>query len=286
MLKKTLKMALIIILGIIIIRAILVMTGFENTEISGDKIALLKFEGTITESNKIIEKLKELKTNKNIKGVILAINSPGGAVTPSNEIYDYILSMDKPVYASMGSVAASGGYMMSIAAEKIYAEPSTITGSIGVIMNMANMEELFNKIGIKSVVIKSGKFKDIGNPDRPMTEEERELLTEVIMDMFDQFVDQVAKRRNMSKEQVLKIADGRIFTGRMAQKAGLVDKLGSSADAFKDMKENFGFKDAELYIVPKDQTWWEKMSASEMLPGKLVGNSGLRPGFYYLADIY
>lgn len=286
MLKKILKVALIIILGIIIVRAILVMTGFEKTEIAGDKIALLKFEGTITESNKIIEKLKELKTDKNIKGVILAVNSPGGAVTPSNEIYDYILSMDKPVYASMGSVAASGGYMMSIAAEKIYAEPSTITGSIGVIMNMANMEELFNKIGIKSVVIKSGKFKDIGNPDRPMTEEEREILTEVIMDMFDQFVDQVAKRRNMSKEQVLKIADGRIFTGRMAQKAGLIDKLGSYTDAFNDMKENFGFKDAELYVVPKDQTWWEKISASEMLPGKLAGNSGLRPGFYYLADIY
>ena len=285
MLRKFLKAILIAILGIIIIRAVLLMFGFETEEIKGDKIAVVELKDTIMDSEKIIKQLKPLKTNKNIKGLIFRVNSPGGGVTPSNEIYDYLLTFGKPVYASMGSVAASGGYMVSLATDKIYAEPSTITGSIGVIMNIPNMEELFNKIGVKTITIKSGKFKDTGNPDRPMTEEERQLLTNVVMDMYDMFVDQVVSRRNMPKEDVLKIADGRIMTGRMALDAKLVDKLGTVQDAFEDMKEATGYKNAELYIVPKEEKWWEKM-VSSVLPDRIFGEAYLRPGIYYLADFY
>lgn len=285
MVKKFLKLLLIVLLGVIIIRAVLVMVGFNSAKITGDQIALLDFSGTITESDKIIKKLKDLKDNTHVKGIIITINSPGGAVTPSNEIYDYMRNMGKPIYASMGSVAASGGYMMSLAGDKIYAQPSTITGSIGVIMNMANTEELFKKIGIKTVVLKSGKYKDIGNPDRPMTEEERELLMGVIMDMYDQFIELVATRRDMPKDDVKKIADGRIFTGRMAKDVKLIDELGSWRDAFKAMKTDLKLEKATLYIVPKDQTWWEKMAEGSMFD-HLAGKTGLRPGLYYLAEIY
>lgn len=285
MLKKILKVLLIALLGVIIIRAVLVMVGFNSNKISGDQIAVLDFTGTITESDKIIKKLKELKENTNVKGIIITINSPGGGVTPSNEIYDYMINIGKPIYASMGSVAASGGYMMSLAADKIYAQPSTITGSIGVIMSMANTEELFNKIGIKSIVLKSGKFKDIGNPDRPMTEEERQLLMGVIMDMYDQFIDLVATRRDMPKDDVKKVADGRIFTGRMAKEVKLVDELGTWRDAFQAMKTDMNLPNAALYVVPKDQTWWEKMAEGSLVD-QITGKTGLRPGLYYLAEIY
>lgn len=283
--KKILKVSLIVILGAIIVRAVFVIGGLGAVEISGNKIALIGFDGTIIDSKNFIEELATLKNNKNIKGIIIAVNSPGGGVTASNEIYNYIMTIDKPVYAAMGSVAASGGYMISLAADKIYAEPSTITGSIGVIMNIANMEGLFNKIGVKSIVLKSGKFKDTGNPDRPMTEEERSLLMGVIMDMYDQFVEMVVERRNMPKADVLKVADGRIMTGRMAEKAKLVDSLGSWQDAYSDMKGVLGLTNIELYKVEKKRTWWETMfEESAML--RLYNQSNLRSGLYYLADIY
>lgn len=283
--KKILKAFLIVVLGAIIIRAIFVIGGLNTVEITGDRIALIEFDGTIMESQKFIEQLSLLKNDNNIKGIIISINSPGGAVTPSNEIYNYIMSIDKPVYAAMRSVAASGGYMMSLAADRIYAEPSTITGSIGVIMNIANMEGLFNKIGVKSIVLKSGKFKDAGNPDRPMTEEERALLMGVIMDMYDQFVEMVIVNRNMSKAAVLKVADGRIMTGRMAKEANLVDTVGSWRDAYNDMKNELGLTGIELYKVEKKLTWWEKMF-EESIPERLYNQSHLRSGLYYLADIY
>lgn len=283
--KKILKAFLIVVLGAIIIRAIFVIGGLNTVEITGDRIAFIEFDGTIMESQKFIEQLSLLKNDNNIKGIIISINSPGGAVTPSNEIYNYIMSIDKPVYAAMRSVAASGGYMMSLAADRIYAEPSTITGSIGVIMNIANMEGLFNKIGVKSIVLKSGKFKDAGNPDRPMTEEERALLMGVIMDMYDQFVEMVIVNRNMSKAAVLKVADGRIMTGRMAKEANLVDTVGSWRDAYNDMKNELGLTGIELYKVEKKLTWWEKMF-EESIPERLYNQSHLRSGLYYLADIY
>lgn len=284
MFKKALKVILILILAVIFARAIAVITGFGQGEtVSGNRVAVLDFNGNIFGSQTVIKSIRKLEKDDGIKGIIIRVNSPGGAVAPSNEIYDYIVTVDKPVYAAMGSVAASGGYLVSLGADKIYAMPSTVTGSIGVIMSMMNTEGLFDMLGIKSVVLKSGKFKDAGNPDRPMTAEEREVLMAVVMDLYDQFITTVAARRNMDKEAVRKIADGRILTGRMAKELNLVDSLGSWRDAFQDMKSVLNIPDLEIYEVPKPQKWWEKLAEAS---SRLNGIFGSRGGLYYMAEVY
>ena len=284
MFKKALKVILILILAVIFMRAFAVMTGYGvNDNIAANRVAVLDFNGEIFGSSKIIEKIQSLEKDDTVKGIILRIDSPGGAVAPSNAIFDYLVTVDKPIYAAMGSVAASGGYLISLGADKIYAMPSTTTGSIGVIMSMMNTEELFNKIGIHSVVIKSGKFKDVGNPDRPMTEEEREVLTQIVMDLYDQFVTTVATRRNMDKNQVKKIADGRILTGRMAKELNLVDNLGTWRDAFQDMKSVLNIEDLQIYEVKEKDKWWESlMDMAYKFDNKLIRKGG----FYYIAEVY
>ena len=201
------------------------------------------------------------------------------------EIYDYILNLGKPVYAAMGSVAASGGYLISLGADSIYAEPSTITGSIGVIMNLVNTQELMGKIGIESIVIKSGEFKDAGSPSRPMTEKDREVLNAVLMDMYNQFIDIVIKRRGLSKEKVLALADGRIYTGNMAQKEGLVNHIGSYQKAFEDMKEKLNKPNLVLYEEPKEKTMLEKLTeaTSRTELNKILTT---KTGFFYMTEIY
>lgn len=284
MFKKTLKVLLIFILAAVFMRAFAVMTGFgAGDEIPANRVAVIDFNGEIFGSSQIIEQIEALEDDDTVKGIILRINSPGGAVAPSNAIFDYLITVNKPVYAAMGSVAASGGYLISLGADKIYAMPSTVTGSIGVIMSMMNTEELFNKIGIYSVVLKSGKFKDAGNPDRPMTDEERQVLMAIVMDMYDQFITTVSTRRNMDKEDVRKIADGRILTGRMAKELNLVDSLGTWREAFQDMKSVLNIDDLEIYEVKDEKEWWETLldTASKISSG--IHSKG---GFYYIAEVY
>jgi len=185
-------------------------------------------------TDNILQQLQQIKKDPEIKGVLLRINSPGGSSAASQEIYEELKKIRKSgkiIVASMGDVAASGGYMIACGADKIVANPSTMTGSIGVIMSFQNIEQLFHKLGIDSEVIKSGKYKDIGSDKRAMTAEERKLLQTMVDDVYGQFVDIVAKERKISREKVLAIADGRIFTGRQAQKIGLVDSLGNYYDA-------------------------------------------------------
>jgi len=179
---------------------------------------------------KVAEKIKRMSRKKEVKAILLDINSPGGTVSAVQDIYSAILrakkETKKPFVARIGDVAASGAYYVAAACDKIVANPGSITGSIGVIFSAGNWQGLMKKLGIEAETIKSGKYKDIGSPVRKMTKEERKLLQDMIDDAYSQFLDAVVKGRNIPKEKLESIADGRIFTGRQALAKGLVDKLG------------------------------------------------------------
>lgn len=213
-------------------------------------------------ADRIIRQLKEAQEDDTVKAVVLRINSPGGSAAASREIRDEVVKLrksGKKVVVSMGDVAASGGYMVACAADRIVANPSTTTGSIGVIMQLQNTQGLYDKLGIKTITIKSGPHKDMGSPDRPLTEEEREILQGMIDDMYDQFLDVVAEGRNMPKEEVRKIADGRVFTGRQALKLGLVDELGDFYDAVDVAKDLAGIKGEVVLKQYGRQSAWERL---------------------------
>lgn len=203
----------------------------------GSKVALITVEGVILDSKEVIEQLEKHRTNPTVKAIVLRINSPGGGVAPSQEIYEEILKTrttnKKPIVASMGSVAASGGYYIASATDVIMANPGTITGSIGVLLQVPNISGLMQKIGVKSVVVKSGQHKDLASPTREMTEAERRILQSMLDDVHGQFIDVVAKGRQLDRKKVEAIADGRIFSGREAQSIGLVDQLGNLQDAIE-----------------------------------------------------
>ncbi len=229
----------------------------EDREGGGQKIAVVEVKGVINESDEIVEKLKKYGKDSSIKGILVRINSPGGGVAPSQEIYSEILRIrketGKKVVASMASLGASGGYYIAVAANRIIANPGTITGSIGVIMPISNVEELLKKIGLKTDVVKSGEFKDSGSPNRQMTEEERKIFQASADDIHDQFMDAVSKGRKMKMERVRELADGRIYTGRQAYKVGLIDKLGGFEDAVDLLVEISGIKGEPKIVREKKE---------------------------------
>ncbi|MBU1966292.1 MAG: signal peptide peptidase SppA [Proteobacteria bacterium] len=198
-----------------------------------EKVGIIPVEGIIGDSGELIEQINAFADDSGIRAVVLRINSPGGGVAPSQEIYQAVLELKKKkkVVASMGSVAASGGYLIAVAADRIVANPGTITGSISAVMHYANVEELLKKVGVRSSVVKSGKFKDIGSPTREMTPEERSLLQAIVDDIYDQFVRTIAENRKLPLQRIFELADGRIFSGRQAKDLGLVDDLGGLQDA-------------------------------------------------------
>ncbi|HOB08834.1 MAG: signal peptide peptidase SppA [Limnochordia bacterium] len=221
--------------------------GFNLVQF-GSGIALIRIEGAIDGSTLIpassaLDQLRAAEKDPQIKAVVLRINSPGGSAAASQELYNAVLRFRQrgiPVVASLGDIAASGGYYAASAADYIYANGSTITGSIGVIMQTFNFEELYRKLGIGVEVVKSGEFKDTGSSFRSLTETETELLSELINDAWDQFVEDVANARDLQREQVEAVADGRILTGRQALEAGLVDALGDLEDATQKAVELAG----------------------------------------------
>lgn len=219
----------------------------------GDKIGVIPIQGAIKDPDKILEQLIAFRRDKQIKGIILKINSPGGGVGPSQEIYNETrrTTKTKNVVAAIGSIGASGAYYIASAADKIIANPGTLTGSIGVIMEFIRVEELLKKIGIEMEVIKSGEFKDMGSPNREMTERERRMLKNLIEDIRNQFVTAVAQGRDMPREKVLEIADGRIFSGREAKELGLVDYLGNFQDAVNIAKRMAKIKGEVTLIYPE-----------------------------------
>jgi protease-4 len=221
------------------------------------KIGVVEIKGLIASAEKPIRELSEFRKDRQIRAIVLRIDSPGGAVGASQEIFEEVRRTDriKPVVASLGSVAASGGYYAALGARKVIASPGTLTGSIGVIVKFPNLTEIFDKIGYHSEVVKSGKLKDIGAMNRPMTAEEKALLQEIIDNVHQQFVGAVAENRKISREQVVKLADGRIFSGEQALKLGLIDQFGNFTDAIMAASKLAGMKNelpALVYSSEKD----------------------------------
>ncbi|HTG01358.1 MAG TPA: signal peptide peptidase SppA [Nitrospirota bacterium] len=202
--------------------------------VGGGNVALVKIEGMLASSDAVVTEVNDYAEDGSIKAIVLRIDSPGGGVVPSQEIFNAVRNAKregKKVVVSMGSVAASGGYYIAAAADKIVANPGTLTGSIGVKMEFASIEKLLEKIGIKGMVVKAGAYKDIGSPFREMTDAERKLLQDVIDDVHGQFIDAVAEGRGIPRGDVAALADGRIFTGRQALSYRLVDQLGDLDDS-------------------------------------------------------
>ncbi len=201
--------------------------------LGGPKIGVVEILGEIDRPEPILETLVGLRRDSAVKAVILRIDSPGGSVAPFQEIYREVLKTreKKKVVASLGTVAASGGYYVAAAADKVMANPGTATGSIGVIIPLRNLRGLLDKLGIDQGAVTSGKFKDAGSPNRPLTDEERQLFQDLVDDVHDQFVRAVAQGRRLERSRVEPIADGRLLTGSQALKLGLVDKLGNFQDA-------------------------------------------------------
>lgn len=218
-----------------------------------NKIGVIQIEGTIIDPGPVVNQLVEFKRDNGIKAIILRIDSPGGGVGASQEIYTEVLrtTRTKKVIVSLGGVAASGGYYIASAGDRIIANPGTITGSIGVIMEFIQMRELFQKIGISLEVLKSGEFKDTGSPHRELTDREKELIKSLIYEIQEQFVHAVAKGRRLPVEKVREIADGRIISGATAKELGLIDHLGNFRDAVDLAKKMAGLKGDVNLVYPK-----------------------------------
>ena len=256
--KRGHKIFIVITLMLLLIVFIIGKVDKYGSDVfNGDTIALLRLEGAIIDVRWYMEQIRYLSENDGILAVVLRIDTPGGAIAPTQELYSELLKLGevKPIVTSMGTVAASGGYYLSCATDWIVANPGTITGSVGVIMELTNLQDLFEKIGIRSRTIKSGKFKDTGNPLRPMTAEEEKLLQEMIMDTYEQFVEAVLDGRPVDEEEIRPYLDGRILTGRQAYQLGLVDQLGNINAAIEKASEMAGLTDVpeQLYEPEKEK---------------------------------
>jgi protease-4 len=231
------------------------MRGREAGLMFGEKVGVLEVKGVIANVQPTIEELAKFRRDGSVKAVVVRIESPGGGVSPSQELYQEIRRTvrEKPVVVSMGSVAASGGYYIACAAQKIYANPGTITGSIGVILEFTNFEELLKKIGFRMEVVKSGRYKDVGNPGREMTAEERAYLQAMVDNVHQQFVRDVARGRRMKVEKVREVADGRIFTGEQAMELGLVDELGNLKDAINAAAKMAAIEGEPKIVYPEKE---------------------------------
>jgi protease-4 len=229
--------------------------GSEKSDFRGEGVGVVEIEGAIADARHALEHIRKFREDEDIKAIVVRIDSPGGAVGPSQEIYREIRKTlpKKKVIASMGAVAASGGYYIACAANGIVANPGTITGSIGVIMGYTNFRQLLDKIGMVPVVIKSGPYKDTGSPTREMREDERQLLQTITSSIHEQFVTAISESRKIPRDQVAKAADGRIYTGEQAQEKGLVDRLGNFEDALSWAGELGGIEGKIVPVYAKDE---------------------------------
>ncbi|WP_045216390.1 signal peptide peptidase SppA [Desulfonatronovibrio magnus] len=228
----------------------------EQSKMRGKQvIGVVKVNGLITDSRDIVDWISELKRKDHIRGVVIRVNSPGGVVAPSQEIYAAVrdLALEKTVVVSMGAMATSGGYYLSSPAHKIVANPGTLTANIGVKATLTNMQELMRKIGIEDQAIYSSEYKDAGTVTRPMTDREKAYFQEIMDDLHEQFVLDVAAGRNMDVETVASLADGRAMTGRQALNNGLVDKLGGMNDAVDLVRELAEIKDQVFLLEGPEQ---------------------------------
>ncbi|WP_018125941.1 signal peptide peptidase SppA [Desulfovibrio oxyclinae] len=236
---------------ILIIMAVALVTGamalFRSAEsgaFAGERLGELRVDGVIMDSADMVEFARKLREDDTVKGVLLRVNTPGGAVAPSQELYQAVRSLAevKPVVASFSTVAASGGYYASAPATKIYANPGSLTASIGVKVEFVTLRDALEKLGITPEVLTTGRFKASGTPLKELDPAQRQQLQSVIDDLHDQFVEDVARARGMKREQVASIADGRAVTGRQAMAYGLVDALGSRENAIRELKRLAGLE--------------------------------------------
>ena len=235
--RTILLAALAIYLGVVVLFVAALSTAMAPTgggAVFGARVAIVELEGTIVDVDDVLRELRAHRDNPQVKAVVLRINSPGGVVGPTQELHAAIMRLresGKPVVASLGAVAASGGYYVAVAADKIYANPGTLTGSIGVIFQLPNLDGLMRKVGVEYVTVKAGRYKDIGNIARPMTAEEQRLLQSLLDDVHAQFISAVATGRKLDRAQVLTFADGRVVSGAQAKDLKMVDALGDLEDA-------------------------------------------------------
>jgi protease-4 len=221
----------------------------------GEKVGVVEIKGLIATSRTYLKQLDRFKNDRAIKAIVLRVNSPGGAVGPSQEIMREVLKIrkTKKVVASLGTLAASGGYYVACAADLIIANPGTTTGSIGVIMQFTNVEQLTKKLGLDFFALKAGRYKDVGSPFRPMTPEDKAYLQTLLDNVYQQFIRDVAKNRKIPLAKMKELAEGRIYTGEEAKKMGLVDEFGNLSDAIERAGRLGGIKGKVEAVYPEKE---------------------------------
>lgn len=267
--SKTGKIVLTVIIVFLVLTTLMSVTiaiaslSKSDGSFGFEQVAVVEVKSEIRNVNFVLKTLENIRKKKGVKAVVIRIDTPGGGVAPSQEIYESILKLrksGKKVIASMGTVSASGGYYIACACDKIVANPGTLTGSIGVILLHYDISPIMDKIGVKVEPIKSSAYKDIMSPFRPMEEAEKKLLLETVTDVYEQFIEVVSKGRNLSKGFVKQYADGRIFTGRQAKKYNFVDELGTYEDAIDLAKKEANLKkEASVKYYKKPKKLWFDM---------------------------
>jgi len=268
--RTILLAALAIYLGVVVLFVAALSTAMAPTgggAVFGARVAIVELEGTIVDVDDLLRELKAHRDNPLVKAVVLRINSPGGVVGPTQELHAAVMRLreaGKPVVASLGAVAASGGYYVAVAADRIYANPGTLTGSIGVIFQLPNVDGLMKKVGVDYVVVKAGRYKDIGNIARPMAPEERRILQTLLDDVHAQFIAAVATGRKLDPTEVVGFADGRIVSGAQAKDLHMVDALGGLEEAVDGAATLAGLSRPPRVIGPR-----RKLSIMELLRNQL-----------------
>jgi protease IV len=293
--KSDVVIAVVIVTSFLIISflALSAFIGFSSGDGSslwtggGKRVAIVEIHGVIVNSSDVIRQLRKYSEDSSVPAVVVDIDSPGGAAASSQEIYEEINKLrekGKKIIASMGTVGASGGYYVACAADTIVANPATLTGSIGVIFEFPVAEELLKKIGLKYEVVKSGENKDIGSWARSMTDKERKSLQSIVDDTYEQFVEAVVTGRGMNREEVIKIADGSIYTGRQAKQLGLVDELGNLQDAIKIAGVISGIKEFPKTVkeIKRTVSWFDLLSQKANSLLKLSESESFMPKLEYI----
>lgn len=257
-----------LLLVVFVVTVWILMAVLEDGALpGGPRVAVVEIEGIILDGDHVVRELLDYADNPAVKAVVVRVNSPGGVVAPTQEIYNAVQRVrkaGKPVVASFGAVAASGGYYVGAATNRIFANPGTLTGSIGVVMQMANVEGLLKKVGVEYVVVKAGAYKDVGNFARTMTPEERRILQALLDDVHGQFIAAVAQGRGLEESAVRAVADGRIYSGAQAKNLKLVDELGGFEEAVEAAGKLGGIPGKPKLILPRKRFSFTDLLKSEL----------------------
>jgi len=279
----------ILLLFLVTVWILMATVNEDGLPTGGPKVAVVELEGIIVDGSTVVRELREHAENTSVKAIVLRVNSPGGVVAPTQEIFAAIQRVrkaGKPVIASLGAVAASGGYYVATAADRIYASPGTLTGSIGVVMQMANIEGLLKKVGVEYVVVKAGAYKDVGNLARSLSPEERKMLQALLDDVYSQFVDAVAEGRGLERKEVLAFADGRIYSGQQALALKMVDEMGGFEDAVEAAGKLANIPGRPRLVYPRKRFSIRDLLENRLgLPGAgqlLPALSGIRTPLYLM----